>query len=49
MQDKREWQAGMLLEVLKELCDVDIMPNCMEQRDCTNPMDSAACVYTGIS
>jgi len=50
VQGKREWQAGMLLEELKELCDVlEIMPDCMEQRDCINPMESAGCVHTGTS
>ena len=37
----------MLLEALKELCDVlEIKPDSVEQRSCINLMESAACVHT---
>lgn len=37
----------MLLEVLKELCEVlEIKPDSAEQRSCISLMESAACIHT---
>ena len=47
VQAERKRQASMLLESLKELCDVlEIKPDSMEQRSCISLMESAACVHT---